>query len=50
MSVSDVEVCNLAYEGKLVKLQEKIEANKGILHTRDQVVWLSNENNLIFNY
>ena len=37
MSISNVEVCNFAYEGKLKRLQEEVEANREHLHTRDQV-------------
>ena len=38
MSVSDLDVCNLAFEGNLVKLQEKIEEKQELLHAKDQVV------------
>lgn len=37
MSVSDLDVCCLAFEGNLVKLQEKIEAKSDLLRTKDQV-------------
>ena len=38
MSVSDLDICNLAFEGNLVKLQEKIEEKKELKHAKDQVV------------
>ena len=37
MSVSDLDVCNLAFEGNLVKLKEEIEEKKDLLHAKDQV-------------
>ncbi len=37
MSVSDLDVCNLAFEGNLVKLKEEIEEKKDLIHAKDQV-------------
>ena len=38
MSVSDLDICNLAFEGNLVKLKEKLEERKDLIRTKDQVV------------
>jgi hypothetical protein len=42
MSVSDLEVCNLAFEGNLVKLKEITEEKRGLVHAKDQVGILLN--------
>jgi hypothetical protein len=42
MSVSDLEVCNLAFEGNLVKLKEITEEKRGLIHAKDQVGILLN--------
>ena len=38
MSVSDLDICNLAFEGNLVKLKEEIEERNDLVRTKDQVV------------
>ena len=37
MSVSDLDVCNLAFEGNLVKLKQEIEEKKDVILVKDQV-------------
>jgi hypothetical protein len=37
MSVSDLDVCNLAFEGNLVKLKQEIEEKKDLILVKDQV-------------
>ena len=38
MSVSDLGVCNLAFEGNLTKLKDEIGEKKDLLQTKDQVM------------
>lgn len=39
MSVSDLDVCNLAFEGNLAKLKEKIKEKNDLICSKDQVVF-----------
>ena len=39
MSVSDLDVCNLAFEGNFAKLKEKIEEKNDLIHAKDQVAF-----------
>ena len=42
MSVSDLDVCNFAFEGNLVKLKKITEGKKDLIHAKDQVEILLN--------